>query len=231
MNTDKIQTTLVALAAAAEEANVDVTALAVETVESDKDTEAAASMLAGAASILRDRLAHHAPILAAVIGTRPRGAQAEIARTVAEITGDKPNTVTKRLSRIVAVGRLIVAHPNADVLDLYAFANRADKPALAAAEESRGTGFLSDKPKGTGSKRKDTGPKTVSTLVEAGSGTLKGLTDSVLERGTRAEAETYRKVLAANLARIDKALAGGVMFADERPAETVQAVEVETDAA
>lgn len=219
MNTEKMHAALSALAAAAAAENVDVTALAVETVESDKDTEAAAAMLSGAASILRDRLTHHAPILAAVICTRPRGAQAEIARTVAEVTGDKANTVTKRLSRIVAVGRLIIAHPNADVLDLYTFANRADKSALAEAEEARGIGFLSEKPKGTGSKKTDKGPKAVATLVEAGSGTLKGLTDAVMERGTRAEAETYRKVLAANLARIEKALAGGVAFADEREAE------------
>lgn len=239
MNTQKMNESLASLAAKMIEGGADVIALASVTAQAATEWDALAASAQAKADALRDALTANAPLIAGACLVR--GEQAAIARGIAgeQATKTEQNTATKRVGRIASVGRLMVAHPKADVLALYTFVNGATKADIDAACEAKADPTKAPaRKRGTAGPKAPKGPRKVRDLVEPWSRTTKAVTDAVVEHGTKDDQEQAKRVLLANLKRIDAALASGVhgdgvipaATPAEQDAQTEQA-EQETDAA
>jgi len=140
--------------------------------------------------------------LGPVIAKRLAGGEtnAAIAREVvalAKAQGQtiKQNTAAQRVRRYGMIGEAILkADAKADVSEVI------EKASAKARGNSSGKG----KAKASGA------PKSVSTLIEAFSGTAKGVTDRVIEDGTPDEQDKYLLVLMASVRRMEAARKSGV---------------------
>ena len=204
MNTQKITA---ALALAAEKAEgFDAVALTVDTLAAADSADQAWTAAASTAENLRAMLTANAVLIAADIQGSARGRQAEIAELVAGITGAKANTVTKRIGRIANCGLLIVAFPKADVLELFAFANRATAADMKAALAGKAapTGAPKKAKNDTGAGKKGQQTRTLRQQIEAASkenAKVLALAAAALEGGTldAADAVLFVKSLEATL--------------------------------
>lgn len=239
MNMQKMNDALASLAAKAIEDGADIYALAGATAQAATDWDALAVTAQAKADALRDALTANAPLIAGACLTR--GTQARIAADIAGEGASKTeqNTATKRVGRIASVGRLMVAHPKADVLALYTFVNGATKADIDAACEAKADPTKAPaRKRGTAGPKAPKGPRKVRDLVEPWSRTTKAVTDAVVEHGTKDDQEQALRVLMANVKRIEAALKSGVhgdgvipaATPAEQDAQTEQA-EQETDAA
>jgi len=139
--------------------------------------------------------------LGPVIAKRLAGGEtnAAIAREVVALAKEqgqtiKQNTAAQRVRRYGMVGEAILkADAKADMSEVIA----------KASTKARGA----SKPKAEGKPKT---PKSVRELIEAASGTLKALTDRVIEDGTPEEQALFLGVLAANAKRIQAAQTAGV---------------------
>ena len=221
MNNAKINDALATLAANAIEAGADVVALASVTAQAATEWDALAASAQAKADALRDALTANAPLIAGAC--LARGEQAAIARGIAgeHATKTEQNTATKRVGRIASVGRLMVAHPKADVLALYTFVNGATKADIDAACESKADPTKAPaRKRGTAGPKAPKGPRKVRDLVEPWSRTTKAVTDAVVEHGTKEDQDQALRVLMANVKRIEAALASGVHGDGVIPAAT-----------
>ena len=202
MNTQKITA---ALALAAEKAEgFDVIALTIDTMSAADGAEQALASVATATDNLRNMLTANAVLIAADIQGSPRGRQAEIAELVAGMTGAKANTVTKRLGRIANCGLLIVAFPKADVLELFAFANRANAAEMKAALAGKAAPTGAPKKPKAEAGKKQAQTRTLRQQIEAASkenAKVLALAAAALEGGTLspADAVLFVKSLEATL--------------------------------
>lgn len=232
MDAKKMNDALAALAAKALESGADLVALAQVTTDAATEWDALAATAQAKADSLREALTANAPVIAGACLVR--GAQADIARGIVgeQATKTEQNTTTKKVGRIAAVGRLMVAHPKADVLALYTFVNGATKAEIDAACESKADPTKTPaRKRGASQKKKAAGPRKVRDLVEPLSRTMKAVTDAAVEYGTADDQAQYVRVLEANLSRMKAALAAGVHGDGIIPAATPEGEQEQEQAA
>ena len=208
MESTKIDSALLKMTVPAFE---EIAASASATVTSVSEWDSVAKSAQAKADALRENLTANAQVIAAACMTR--GTQAAIARAIVgdDASSTAQNTATKLVGRIASVGRLMVAHPKADVLALYTFVNGATKAEIEEACTAKADPTQAPKkPSKPRKKKAPEGPKKVRDLVEALSQTLKSITDNAIEYGTKGDQEQLARVIEANAKRIAAALAGGV---------------------